>query len=73
MLTIAVCPIKVESGTPPVVDLDVIVWLDDGTSTLGAFYPDEWVDVVGQPFEHCGRHVVAWAPFPSLGVAVEIA
>jgi len=50
----------------PMDGADVIVWLEDGTSTLGAFADGEWIDATGMAFRHRGDVVRAWAPFPKL-------
>jgi hypothetical protein len=50
----------------PDADLDVIVFLDDGTSTLGALDAKGWIDCVGTPFAELGERVVAWAEFPKM-------
>ena len=71
MLTVSVAPI--DSGHLPEADLDVIVFLDNDTSTLGALDSEGWVDCNGLPFDVLGAHVVAWTPFPSLSAATEVA
>jgi hypothetical protein len=50
----------------PDADLDVIVFLEDGTSTLGALDAEGWVDCGGMSFAHMGGRVTAWAHFPEM-------
>jgi hypothetical protein len=61
-LTLSVTPVV--DGLPDA-DLDVIVFLSDGTSTIGAI-DGQWVDSAGTPFAFCDERVVAWAHFPEL-------
>jgi hypothetical protein len=67
MLTITLSATPVADGLPDA-DTDVIVILEDGSSTLGAIDAEGWVDAGGMTFAHRGERVVAWAHFPE-GVA----
>lgn len=64
MIAITITPTPVSAGLPDA-ELDVIVWLQDGTSTLGGIDQSGWVDAGGMPFAQQGDRVVAWAPFPA--------
>ena len=48
----------------PDADIDVIVFLDTGESTLGALDATGWVDCTGMAFAEYPARVVAWADFP---------
>jgi hypothetical protein len=65
-LTLSVTPVV--DGLPDA-DTDVIVFLSDGTSTIGAIDADGWVDSAGTPFAFYDERVVAWAHFPTLSQA----
>lgn len=67
MLTLPLPITPVAAGLPDA-DFDVIVFLDDGETTLGALDETGWVDAGGMTFAHRGQRVVAWSDFPALPV-----
>lgn len=63
-------PVTPVAAGLPDADKDVIVFLADGSSELGAIDAMGWVDAGGMTFAHREERVVAWSEFPKLPVGV---
>lgn len=69
MTPITITPIPVGERRPDA-ELDVIVFLEDGSSEMGGIDETGWVDAGGMTFAHRGERVIAWAEFPVLQLEV---
>lgn len=58
-------PLPVHRTGYPDADLDVLIYLADGSSTLGAWLGEYWVDSLGMRVDD----VRGWSPLPELEAA----